>query len=398
MSLHGNTFQVDTALIGRRVELVFSPFDLETIEVRYREVRYGRAVPHIITRHTHPKARPETPEPAPAATGIDYLALTAQTHHEQIRADHRIGYNALFATPPPRVPTARSPDNSASTTSPALTTRMGCRREYRTAATVLRLHPDALRPRSGPRDAAPPPRPQRSRRPDLLVCGPACDRGHHREVGAGKTVAIRAATAALDPARHVIIYLPNPSVGVRGMLHHIVTALGRVPSFYTATLAPQAAEALAAEHAERGRTPSWSSTKPTCSTTPKWKRSACSPTTTWTPGHPSPPCSSGNPPCGIACVWACWPHSISASRCATRSPAWPPADTADYIGHHATIAGRTDTLFSDDAITLIHNAARGYPRAVNNLAVHPLTAAFAAKAAIVDEKAARIAVTETGHD
>ena len=75
-----------------------------------------------------------------------------------------------------------------------------------------------------------------------------------------------------------------------------------------------------------------------------------------------------------------------------------PADTADYIAHHAKIAGRTDTLFSDDAITLIHNAARGYPRAVNNLAVHALTAAFAAKAAIVDEIAARIAVTETGHD
>ena len=63
------------------------------------------------------------------------------------------------------------------------------------------------------------------------------------EVGAGKTVAIRAATAALDPSRHVIIYLPNPSVGVRGMLHHIVNALGQVPSFYTATLAPQAADA-----------------------------------------------------------------------------------------------------------------------------------------------------------
>ena len=75
------------------------------------------------------------------------------------------------------------------------------------------------------------------------------------EVGAGKTVAVRAATAALDTSRHVVIYLPNPSVGVRGMLHHIVAALGQVPSFYTATLAPQAADALAAEHAERGRTP-----------------------------------------------------------------------------------------------------------------------------------------------
>ena len=75
-----------------------------------------------------------------------------------------------------------------------------------------------------------------------------------------------------------------------------------------------------------------------------------------------------------------------------------PADTADYIGHHAKVAGRTDPLFSDDAITVIHNAARGYPRAVNNLALHALTAAFAAKTAIVDEKSARIAVTETGHD
>ncbi|GAB90138.1 hypothetical protein GORHZ_085_00050 [Gordonia rhizosphera NBRC 16068] len=75
-----------------------------------------------------------------------------------------------------------------------------------------------------------------------------------------------------------------------------------------------------------------------------------------------------------------------------------PADTADYITHHLKIAGRSDPLFSGDAVSLIHNAARGHPRAVNNLAVHALTAAFAAKSAIVDEKAARIAVTESGHD
>jgi type II secretory pathway predicted ATPase ExeA len=74
------------------------------------------------------------------------------------------------------------------------------------------------------------------------------------------------------------------------------------------------------------------------------------------------------------------------------------ADTADYIGHHCKIAGRSDTLFSDDAIGLIHNASRGHPRAVNNLALHALTAAFAADHAIVDEKAARIAISETAAD
>jgi type II secretory pathway predicted ATPase ExeA len=66
-------------------------------------------------------------------------------------------------------------------------------------------------------------------------------------VGAGKTVAVRAATANLDPSRHVVIYLANPTIGVRGMLTHLVAALGHTPAFHRATLAPQAAEALASE-------------------------------------------------------------------------------------------------------------------------------------------------------
>ena len=97
VSLHGNTFQVDAALVGRKVELVFSPFDMETVEVRYRNKSHGKALPHNITRHVHPKARPEMPESAMVpATGIDYLELTERTHHQQVRADRRIGYDALF--------------------------------------------------------------------------------------------------------------------------------------------------------------------------------------------------------------------------------------------------------------------------------------------------------------
>ena len=69
-------------------------------------------------------------------------------------------------------------------------------------------------------------------------------------------------------------------------------------------------------------------------------------------------------------------------------------DTADYIAHHLKLAGRTDTLFSDDAVARIHKAARGLPRAVNNLAVQALVAAYANGAAIVDDKAARAAVAE----
>jgi len=45
-------------------------------------------------------------------------------------------------------------------------------------------------------------------------------------------------------------------------------------------------------------------------------------------------------------------------------------------------------------MTRIHKASRGLPPAVNNLAVQALIAAYANGAAIVDDKAARAAVTE----
>jgi type II secretory pathway predicted ATPase ExeA len=70
-------------------------------------------------------------------------------------------------------------------------------------------------------------------------------------------------------------------------------------------------------------------------------------------------------------------------------------ETAQYIRHHLSLAGRGDTLFSDDAITLIHANSRGKPRAVNNLALAALLAARINDQPIVDEANARTAITET---
>lgn len=218
------------------------------------------------------------------------------------------------------------------------------------------------------------------------------------EVGAGKTVAVRAATAALDTSRHVVIYLPNPSVGVRGMLHHIVSALGQVPSFYTATLAPQAADALAAEHAERGRTPVVVIDEAHLLDNQQLEAIRMLTNHDMDSGSPFAAVLIGQPTLRHRLrlgVLAALDQRISVRYALA---GMTPDDTAGYLTHHLKIAGRADTLFSTDAVTVIHNAARGYPRAVNNLAINALTAAFARKSAIVDEKAARIAVTENGGD
>ncbi len=112
VSLHGNTYQVEAALAGRKVELVFSPFNLEVIEVRHGDKSFGHAVPHVITRHAHPKARQETPEPTPApATGIAYLQLVADAHQQQIAADERIGFHALYSQLSGQIPGQLSIDD-----------------------------------------------------------------------------------------------------------------------------------------------------------------------------------------------------------------------------------------------------------------------------------------------
>ena len=69
-------------------------------------------------------------------------------------------------------------------------------------------------------------------------------------------------------------------------------------------------------------------------------------------------------------------------------------ETGAYISHHLSIAGRSDRLYSDDAVALIHQVGRGLPRAVNNLATQALVATYAQGKAIVDESAARAAAAE----
>jgi putative transposase len=82
VSLHGNLYEVDAALVGRRVELVFDPFDLTEIAVRFQGRAMGAAVAHRIGVHVHPAARgaDDQQQPAPAPTGIDYLALVHAQH------------------------------------------------------------------------------------------------------------------------------------------------------------------------------------------------------------------------------------------------------------------------------------------------------------------------------
>jgi len=97
ISLHGNRYQVDAALVGRTVDLLFTPFDLTVIDVEYKGRAMGRAVPHTIGRHVHPTVKPADTGPVDA-TGIDYLRLLEAAHQREV--GRAINYDALTGENP----------------------------------------------------------------------------------------------------------------------------------------------------------------------------------------------------------------------------------------------------------------------------------------------------------
>ena len=92
--LDGNSYSVDPALTGRRVELRYDPENLAVIErVPGRQAGRGRGP----VRDRPSRAQGCCPAPPPAAdpTGIDYLGMVAAAHDEQAGAGAAIDFTQL---------------------------------------------------------------------------------------------------------------------------------------------------------------------------------------------------------------------------------------------------------------------------------------------------------------
>jgi len=216
------------------------------------------------------------------------------------------------------------------------------------------------------------------------------------ECGSGKTVAARAAVAGLDASRHTVVYLGTPGVGLRGMYAGIVAALGGVARFHAASLIPQTQDLLAAEAAERGKAVLVVLDEAHLLDAEVLEGVRCLSNAGMDATAPFSLLLLGQPTLRRRLRLGSFMALDQRVGLRYAIAGLEGAECSSYIAHHLAQAGRSDTLFSDDAVALIHQVSRGLPRAVNNLAVQSLIAAFAANKAMVDESAARAAVTEVG--
>jgi len=170
------------------------------------------------------------------------------------------------------------------------------------------------------------------------------------EVGAGKTVSVRTVLAGLDASRHTIIYLPNPMIGVRGIHEAVVATFGGQPDRTGSRLTAQASAVLAAERDERGRTPVLVIDEAHLLRYEQLE--AIRMLTNHNLDADSP----------LACLLVGQPTLRRTMKLAVLAaleqrvalrytmPPMTSTETAGYITHHLNLAGRSDTLFSDDAV------------------------------------------------
>jgi len=214
------------------------------------------------------------------------------------------------------------------------------------------------------------------------------------EVGAGKTVAARAAVAALDTSRHSVVYLANPMVGARGIHHHLVTALGAVPKFHRPALIAQTADLLAAEHDERRKHVILIVDEAHLLCVDQLEQLRLLTNTDMDSRSPLSLILLGQPTLRRDLKLGRFAALDQRIGLRYHLHGLPLEETVAYVKHHLNLAGRSDPLFSDDALALIHQTSRGIPRAINNLAVQALIATYADGKGIVDESAAKAAITE----
>ena len=218
------------------------------------------------------------------------------------------------------------------------------------------------------------------------------------DVGAGKTVAVRAAVAALDPTRHQVIYIANPAFGARGLYVTIVRALGDRPRYLKAELMAQASDLLAAEAEERHRRVVIIVDEAHLLDPAQFEELRLLTNAEMDSASPFAGILVGQPT--LSRQLRMGTFAALDQRIAPRFTIKPMdlAESASYLRHHLKLAGRDEPLFADDAIARLHRVANGLPRALNNAAAAALIAAAAASKDLVDDACAKKAVAELTRD
>ena len=216
------------------------------------------------------------------------------------------------------------------------------------------------------------------------------------EPGAGKTFAVRAFAATLNPALHQAIYFPLSTGSVSDFYRGLAQGLGEEPKTRKVDLFRQIQQAIESRFRERKITPvlildEMQMSKDVflndLSLLFNFQMDSENPFVLLLVGLPHLRDRLGlnqNRPLAQRIVMRCKLETMSKE------------DVAGYLQHHLKLSGATYSIFTETAIEVIATRLQGVPRVVNQLVTHCLLYGYQMKKEQIDEEIVRHAAEEAG--
>ena len=204
------------------------------------------------------------------------------------------------------------------------------------------------------------------------------------EVGAGKSTALRAFTDTLDKNHHAIVYLDDPTLGLRGMLNSMARQLNLNTKFFTWQLVPELKAAIEKNFADYHKTTLVIIDDAQHLKLPLLE--ALRLLTNFRIDSQAP----------LSLVLLAHPEfrkmvqlkALEAfnQRLTLRFhlTGLGQSEATAYVKHQLEIAGRHDTLFTDDVVAEIYQQAKGIPRLMNSLCYECLLEIYRQQKNVVD--------------
>ena len=204
------------------------------------------------------------------------------------------------------------------------------------------------------------------------------------EVGSGKSTAIRAFTEQLENNLFDIVYIPDPTIGIRGILNSIATQLNLEPGYFKWQLIEKLKYHIEKNAADFNKTTLLIIDEAQLLNTKTLEDIRLF--TNFKIDSQTP----------LNLIFAAQPDFNKTIRLNSMKALFQrinfryhvagldAGEVTKYISHHLNIAGRADPLFSDDVIHEIFQQAKGIPRVINNLCYDCLIEIYRQSKNVVD--------------
>lgn len=204
------------------------------------------------------------------------------------------------------------------------------------------------------------------------------------EVGAGKSTALRAFTDTLDKNHHAVVYIDDPTLGLRGMFNSIARQLNLNTKFFTWQLVPELKAAIEKNFADYHKTTlviidDAQHLKPPALEALRlltnFRIDSQAPLSLVLLAHPE-----------FRTMVQLKALEAFSQRLTLRFhlTGLAQSEAAAYVKHQLEIAGHPDTLFTDDVIAEIYQQAKGIPRLINTLCYECLLDIYHQQKRVVD--------------